>query len=134
MALGKGCLIAPINTCHSCGSVEFEVWLSSSAGVQTPWTCAAPWVPRVPPGHRLGTAGACSPGIVIFGRGVPHQTSARRDCLLPGGWGRLGDVTSIRQSLFCLGRALRSLASHTSSLSPGFLMQKTGCMPILALP
>ena len=41
MDLGKGCLIAPINTCHSCGSVEFEVWLSSSAGVQTPWACVA---------------------------------------------------------------------------------------------
>lgn len=79
MALGKGCLIAPINTCHSCGSVEFEVWLSSSVGVQTPWTCAA-----TVGGPRLGRAGVCSPGIVIFRRGVPHQTSARRG--LPPSW------------------------------------------------
>lgn len=67
--LGKGCLIAPINTCHSCRSVEFEVWLSSSAGVQTPWTCAATV------GARLGRRGLFPRDCHFQERGAPSDLS-----------------------------------------------------------
>lgn len=47
MALGKGCLIAPINTCHSCGSIGFEVWLPSSVGVWMRGVCATIGGPKL---------------------------------------------------------------------------------------
>ena len=76
MALGKGCLIAPINTCHSCGSVGFEVWFPSSVGVRTRWVCAATVGAERAPGHRLGMAGLCFQGVVIVGeRGSPGVLS-----------------------------------------------------------
>lgn len=91
MALGKGCLIAPINTCHSCGSVEFEVWLSSSAGVQTPWACVATVGPQSSSRPWAGESRGLFPRYCHFWeRGAPSDLGqAGTASFLEGGdgWG-----------------------------------------------
>lgn len=125
--LGKGlpnCISVPA-TRAGLSSLRFG---SLPPRVCRPWTCAA-----TVGDPRLGRAGVCFPGPIPFqGEGAPSDLS-REVALLPGGWGRLGDVTSGRRSLFCLGQA-EVLGLGTSALSLGFLTQKIECMPISVLP